>query len=171
MTIETDSSRRRFFFKAGAALSVPLAAGAANAGAADHPDSTAAYKTLGDVDAIRRLQQNLAHQINTASVAGAAAYFVRAADAAALAGVSRLVPADFGERDLVEIAPGGLAARAEFHCTVETQTPIEARGTLVEMARQQGEGFIRRSATRVLEASYTMHEGCWRIERLRFRDA
>jgi hypothetical protein len=169
MTMPNDSSRRGFFLKAGAALSAPLVA---CAGAPGHPNPMApADKTFGDVDAIRKLQQNLAREINTASGAAAAACFVRAADAAALAGVSGLVPADFGERDVVEIEPGGRAARAEFHCTVETRTPIEARGTLAEMARQQGEGFVRRRATRVLEARYTMHEGRWKIERLRFRDA
>jgi hypothetical protein len=172
MTMPADSSRRRFFFKAGAALSVPLTAGVAGAGAVDQPGSMAATDEMRrDVEAIRKLQQNLAREINAASVAGAAAYFVRTEDAAALAGISRLVPADFGEHDLVEIEPGGVAARAEFHCSVETRTPIEASGTLVDMARQQGEGFVRRRETRVLEARYAMREGRWKIERLRFRDA
>jgi hypothetical protein len=171
MTIDTDSSRRRFFFKAGAALSAPLAAGTVVAGSADSPGSaTAAVETLRDIEAIRKLQQNLAREINAGTAERAAAHFVRLMDATTLAGIRRLTPADFGETDLIEIEPDGLSARARFHCKVETETPIEAGGTLVEMARQQGEGFVRRCETRVLEADYSRRDGCWKIEQLRFVD-
>lgn len=165
MTIHTDSSRRRFFFSAGAALSAPLALG--TAGAADRrPSTTAADKALRD---IHDLQQSFAREINAGKANRAARYFVRATDIADLTDVRRIVPADFGERDLVEIAPDGFSAHARFHCTVETQTAIEAKGTLVEMARQQGEGFICRLENRMLEADYVMRDGHWRIERLSFR--
>lgn len=171
MTTNSVSTRRRFFWKAGAALSAPLGIGAAEAAAAKDGDSAAALKSLGEIDAIRRLQIDLASRLNSGAASTLDDLFVGSAGPAALAGIRRIAPADFGERDLIELAADGRSAHARFHCAVETQAPIDAEGTLAEMARQQGDGFVHRQEARVLEADYMVLDGRWRIERLRFREA
>ena len=46
--------------------------------------------------------------------------------------------------DAIAVAADGTAT-ARLACTVTTATPIESGGTLVEMARLQGDGFVVRS--------------------------
>lgn len=168
MTTHSVSTRRRFFWKAGAALSAPLAIGTAKAAVPEHDEAAADLKSLGDIDSIRRLQIDLTSRLNSGTTSTLDDLFVGSADTAALAGIRRIAPADYGERDLIELAPDGRSAHAKFHCAVETQAPINAEGTLVEMARQQGDGFVRRQEARVLEADYVLQGGRWKIEHLRF---
>jgi hypothetical protein len=168
MTTNSVSTRRRFFWKAGAALSAPLGIGAAEAAAAKHGESAAASKSLGDIDAIRRLQIDLASRLNSGTARALDDLFAGSAGTASLAGIRRIAPADFGERDLIELAADGRSAHARFHCAVETQVPIDAEGTLAQMARQQGDGFVRRQEARVLEADYVVRDGRWKIQSLRW---
>jgi hypothetical protein len=168
MTNKKVATRRKFFLKAGTALSLPLAAGASAiepvmAGDA-RPDAT------GHITSIRRLQQVLAREIGDASGRGAD-LFVAGKLPASLAGVTRLLPADFGEHDAVEIAVDGLAAHATLRCAVETQIPIAAEGTLIEMARAQGEGFVRSTAFRMLDMVCVRERGTWKIKTLAMREA
>jgi hypothetical protein len=165
MSTHTVSSRRRFFVKAGAALSVPLAVGPADARTAGDPAS-ADYRAVDAVTSIRELQRDLAREINAGAPDRAAGRFLDPTMTQTLAGVRRLAAADFGEHDLIEIAPDGASARAQFRCDVETETAIDVDGTLAEMARQQGEGFVRRRETRILDARYVLRNGLWKIERL-----
>ena len=55
------------------------------------------------------------------------------------------------------------SASAHVACTVETATPIEDCGTLVEMARAQGEGFVTRSERRMLRGTFVKRDGIWKI--------
>jgi hypothetical protein len=48
---------------------------------------------------------------------------------------------------------------------VTTATPIESCGTLVEMARLQGDGVIKRAERQVLTSSFVKRDGAWKIER------
>lgn len=56
-----------------------------------------------------------------------------------------------------------------IHCVVETETEIGPNCTLVEMARQQGEGVLRRSEARVLESGCVKRDGVWKLTRAVFR--
>ena len=155
------ATRRNFFVKAGTALSVPLAAGA----------STTDPDALDPVESIRRLQRALAreinesHEINGAGGRGAD-LFAAGKWPAELAGVTRLLPADFGEHDAVEIATDGRTAHATLHCAVETRVPIAAEGTLIEMARAQGEGFVRATACGMLDMVCVREGQTWKIKTL-----
>ncbi len=49
---------------------------------------------------------------------------------------------------------------------METATPISGEGTLIEMARLQGDGMIKRSERRVLYGSFVKRNGIWTIDRV-----
>jgi hypothetical protein len=138
-------TRRWFFAKAGATLAAPLAATAAFAGERDGAGYLAGRRSaFEDVDAIRALLAALL------------------ADPARLgldAGANIAADRD----DAITIATDG-AATARVPCTVETATPIESCGTLVEMARLQGDGVVRRSERRVLASTFVKRNGIWHIE-------
>jgi hypothetical protein len=166
MKSRTLSSRRRFFFSAGAALSAPLAAGTAFAGGADDARADA----LDTVESIRRLEQALAARIVSGDADGIAKLFLDPERVASLDGVRRIAPTGFGERDVVELGADGESARIELPCELEIEAEIEAEGTLVEMARLQGDGLLRRRETRTLEAELAVAaDGTWKFRRLEFR--
>jgi hypothetical protein len=162
------ATRRNFFVKAGTALALPLAAGAATTDLVTREDPP--LGTLDPVKSIRRLQQALAREINDATGL-TSELFAGGKVPAELAGVTRLLPADFGEHDAVEIATDGRTARATVHCAVETQVPIAAEGTLIEMARAQGEGFVRTTACRVLDMVCVRAGETWKIKAFAMHEA
>jgi hypothetical protein len=163
---KNQATRRKFFVKAGTALSLPLAVGASSV------DLAAAMPAVAPdhVKSIRRLQQALAREINDATGRGAE-LFAAGKLPAELAGVTRLIPADFGEHDAIEIASDGRAAHATLRCRVETQFPIVAEGTLIEMARAQGEGFVRATARRRLDMACIRQGETWKIKTLAMHEA
>ena len=68
----------------------------------------------------------------------------------------------------VDVATDGTAA-AQVLCTVETVTPIAGGGTLVEMARLQGDGVVKRSERRVLFGRFVKRSGVWELESAELR--
>jgi hypothetical protein len=138
------STTRRRFFGGAAMLAAPLAAGAA---ASD--DLAARLAALEDANAIRALLRRFVEGINA---------HARAAPEIHVRSVSLDADAT------VDVATNG-SARAQVLCTVETATPIADDSTLVQMARLQGEGVIRRSERRVLDCSFAKHDGIWILER------
>ena len=48
-------------------------------------------------------------------------------------------------------------------------TPIDGCGTLVEMARLQGDGLVERSERRVLVSSFVKRDGVWKFENAEFQ--
>ena len=176
MTTKTVSTRRRFFWKAGAVLSAPLAAVTArDASAEGVADESAALRVrlamLEDVEAIRELHRTYARLINAQARAEAAALFAAPAEARLDVRIRRLTADRFGQEDVIEVAADRATATARIHCTVETETPIEPRCPLVEMARAQGDGVVRWSERGVLENAYVKERGAWRILRSAYRSA
>jgi len=175
MKTSAVSTRRRFLWKAGAALSVPLAAAgavqAAVAGSEDSGSLKVRLAELDDIDAIRGLQQSFAQRINAGLSDDVGELFSGSANPDAFSGLCNLAPSDFGEHDVIELAADGKTASTETHCTVVTETTIEADGTLAEMAHQQGDGVRQRTEMRVLEADLVKRRGHWKIQRLGFRNA
>ena len=153
MSTKPAASRRTFFGKAGAALLAPLAASRAFAGERRGDDLAARLAALEDANAIRELLQRHAQGINAGTNA----------------------PPDANVRTLrldSEIAVavvGDGTATAHVDCSVETATPIAGGDTLVEMARLQGEGMLKRNERRMLVGSLVNRRGTWQIERLEFR--
>jgi hypothetical protein len=156
-------TRRTFFGHAGAALAAPLAAGAALARDTDDgSDLAARLAALEDAAALRDLQQTFARLLCAGAYAEVAALFADPARASIDTGVRLLVPAADAD-DAVTVAAGGTAT-ARLGCTVEIVTPIAGDGTLVEMARLQGDGFVKRSERRVLASSFVKRNGLWKFE-------
>jgi acyl-CoA hydrolase len=174
MTRDTQATRRFFFRQAGAALSAPLALAASLApearGEAREADPTRVAE-LEDARAIVDLHRRYARVVNAGAYEELSKLFAEPASAQVDVTIRALRAEDFGDRDVVEVAADRSTATARIHCTVDTATPIEPDGTLVEMARQQGEGVLKRSESRVLEHECVRVDGRWRIKRSVFRDA
>jgi hypothetical protein len=172
MKTTVNSARRGFLWKASAALAAPLAVGAASASAhaTARDASQARLAELEDVNAIRELTRRYVRHVNAGAHEDAAALFAEPARADKR--FARTLSADpLGGEDSIEIAAGGTSATGRLHCTGVIETPIEPATPLVEMARAQGGGVVRRSERGVLEGTYVKRDGGWRIGRLSFRAA
>ena len=162
MTRQASSTRRSFIRKTGVALSAPLAAAAAAVPVrAEVPGDSLAEQLarLEDVNAIRALNQAFARQVN-------------AGDAEPLGidpSIRNLSAQEFGERDVIEIAPDRQTATSVMHCAVDIETLIGPSCPLVEMARQQGGGVVRRAETGVFNIAFVMRDGMWTIHRATYR--
>ena len=141
MKTTVNSARRGFLRKAGAAIAAPLAVGAASASARapGDRDAQARLAQLEDVNAIRELTRSYVRHVNAGAHGEAAALFAQPAHADARFALTTLA------------------------------TPIEPVTPLVEMARAQGGGFLKRSERGLLEGVYVKRDGCWKIGRLAFR--
>ena len=172
MKTTVNSARRGFIWKASAALAAPLAVGAASASAhaTARDASQARLAELEDVNAIRELTRRYVRHVNAGAHEDAAALFAEPARADKR--FARTLATDpLGGEDSIEIAAGGTSATGRLPCTAEIETPIEPATPLVEMARAQGGGVVRRSERGVLEGTYVKRDGGWQIERLSFRAA
>ena len=136
-----DRRTRRSFFGSAALLAAPLAAGTALAS----DDLAARLAALEDANTIRALLRDWARGV----AAGKSA-----APAASIYGLT--LDADVS----ITVADNGTAT-ASVPCVVETATPIDGNETLVEMARLQGDGVVRRAERRVLHGSFVKRDGCW----------
>jgi SnoaL-like domain len=161
------ATRRGFLFRATAALSAPLtlAAVAEPSAPARQGALEARLAALEDANAVRELQHAYVRAVNAGERAAARALFagsVRAVCDETLGAIA----AAAGDEGWFEIAADRSTAIARLPCTVRYVTPIEAPGsTLVEMARLQGEGTLRRHVRGVLEQAFIREDGTWKIER------
>lgn len=138
-----NPTRRAFIGGAGAALAAPLAVAPAPAAEA-HDTAAARLAALEDQAAIR------------AALAELLAEPKRLELDSAVSGIA----AD--RTEAIAVAADGTAT-ALVACTVETATPIESCGTLVEMARLQGEGLVRRRERRTLKSTFVKRNGTWQL--------
>lgn len=137
------STTRRRFFGGAALLAAPLAAGTAVAG----DDLAARLTALEDANTIRALLRDWVRGV----LAG-----VAPAPAANICGFTL-------DADVAITADENGSATASVACIVETAIPIDGNETLVEMARLQGEGFVRRVERRVLHGSFVQRDGGWHL--------
>jgi hypothetical protein len=115
------------------------------------------------------LQQRYVRLVNGGAHGDAAALFVDAARAVVDVSVRHVTPTgDAG--DTITFGADGTAT-ASLHCAVKTATPIEGDGTLVEMARLQGDGILQGTELRVLESTFVKRADGWKIDRLAYRSA
>jgi hypothetical protein len=166
MKAKSISTRRKFFLQASAALSMPLAASAAQAAKAYDSSSNPRLAALEDENAIRELQQAYARLVNSGAYDKADDLLVDRSAVQIDASVRSLSMDGFGEHDAIEIAADRKTASARTLCAVRTETAIGPSCTLVEMAREQGEGVLRRAEKRVLRSDYVNVGGAWKIARL-----
>lgn len=155
-------TRRSFFGAAGAAVAAPFAATVAFAGQRDGAGYVMGRRgALEDANAIRALAQRYARLAGTGKQKALAALFADPAHASVAEHVRSIV---VDGDDAIEIASDGTAS-ARVPCIVTTATPIEDGGTLVEMARLQGDGFVKRTERRTLTSAFVKRDGTWKIER------
>jgi SnoaL-like domain len=143
MKTTVPSTRRSFIQKAGAALSAPLAVAAATVPASAAPESPDPLAVrLGLLEDWHAIQ---AHAGEFAHAQGA-------------------VPVEFGLHDDVVFAPDGQTATARVHCIMSVEEPIGPDCPLLDMARQQGGGVVRRTERGVFEIDYVRRDGTWTLE-------
>jgi hypothetical protein len=136
------STTRRKFFGSAALLAAPLTAGTAVAS----DDLAARLVALEDANAIRALLRDWARGVAGKGARSAANVYGFTLDP----DVS------------ITVADNG-TAMASVPCVVETATPIDGNETLVQMARLQGDGVVRRTERRVLHGSFVKREGRWHL--------
>ena len=144
-----SKTTRRKFFGGAAALAAPLAAGAAVTREPTSDDLEARLQALEDANAIRAALQGYVRRVNLGA---------EAPPGANVHGLTLDLDA------AIEVVADGTTAKAEVPCTVETATPLEPCGTLVEMARLQGDGSVKCSEQRVLVAELSERGGVWTCE-------
>jgi hypothetical protein len=146
--MKSTTTRRKFFVGA-ATLAAPLAGGAAIMG----DDLSARLAALEDEKTIRAVLRDWVRGVGAGEVA---------APAANIHGLT--LDADVS----ITVAENG-TARASAPCVMETATPIDGDETLVEMARQQGDGVVRRAERRVLHSSFVKRDGGWHLANAELR--
>lgn len=152
-------TRRSFFGQAGAALAAPLATTVAFAGERDGAMFVyGRLATLEDANAIRVLHRRYARLVS----AGGERLTPLFADPGNVSVDDHVRSVVVDGDDMIEISSDG-TAKARLPCIVTTATPIESCGTLVEMARLQGDGFVTRTGRRVLSGSFVKRNGTWKI--------
>jgi hypothetical protein len=157
-------TRRSFFRHAGAALAAPLAATAAFAGQHDGRGYILGRRdVIGDVNAIRVLQLRFAQLVGDRKAI--AALFADSCHASVGEHVrSAVIDGD----DAIAITTDSTAS-ARVPCIVTTATPIADSGTLVEMARLQGDGVVTRSERRTLASELVKRDGRWQFVTAEFQ--
>lgn len=172
MNARTATTRRRFFCTAGAALAAPLAvatAEASNGIAGDNQALKAELALLADMNAIRDLHEAYARLVNAREHEALANLFADPAAARAADGIRRVSADQLEPSYTIEVSADHESATARIACTVEIETPIEPSCALVEMARAQGGGVVRRSERGVFENAYVKERGRWKIKRIAYR--
>ncbi len=174
-------ARRRFIWKVGAALSVlASAATTATAGTSKRVANEAGSSSreqleqlvhrlglLEDANAIRQLQRAFGHALNNHLQENLASLFADASEAQVNGAVCILDSAR--PADVIEVAPDRRSATAQFHCLVKAEAPLTSSSTLIEMARQQGQGTRTWWEAGLYENSYVQSADGWKIQRLRYR--
>jgi hypothetical protein len=168
MKPQAVTTRRRFFLKAGAALSAPLAVATAHGSGNAGEDTATLYARLAlleDMSAIRDLNLRYAQHVNARERAEIARLFADPADAPIDDGIRGIAAESFAQ-DAIQISADRTTATARLECEVVIETPIEPRCPLVDMALEQGGGVVKRSERGVLENAYVKRSGIWKIRRM-----
>ena len=166
------SSRRSFIVTAGTALSAPIAVAAATlpaSPAVDLDDPSARLARLEAMAAIRALNQQYARSVNVGERDALAGLFADPSAAAIDPAIRSLVVDSAAGDDAIEVAPDGRSATARLHRVVEVEDAIGPSCPLVDMAREQGGGTVRRRGRVLLENAYVQHDGVWKIHRTAWR--
>jgi hypothetical protein len=162
MTMKARSTRRSFIRKTSVALSAPLAAATSVVPVGvEAVDDTLAGRLarLEDVNAIRAVNQAFARQVSRGDAQGIGID----------PGIRDVVASEYGEYDVIDVAPDRETATGVMHCMVQIETPIAPSCPLVEMAREQGGGIVRRTESGVFENVYARRDGKWIIQSSTYR--
>ena len=186
MTRRSDEGRRGFIGSASAAIAGTLAWGASRPAAGTPAQPRA--------DAVRALHREYIRRLNTGALdqlpdlfsSRARVWFNGGIFEGRDRGVRRLFVEHFGKRlrpepahltlldrphaeDFIEVASDGAFARARFHCLVQAQSTFQSTLTLIEMARQQGQGAAQWWEMGRFDYTYARSDVGWRMAGLRYR--
>ena len=161
---DTISTRRRFFAKAGAAISAPVVLVTAGVRPAAADVLEAKVVELEDEIALRRLRLDTIADLNGGS---------RDALDALEQGLRQIVAdqeADAAASVVFDTDRASACVRVP--CAARLEEPIEAPGSaLVDMARLQGEGVVTRVEPRVLEITCARTSAGWALSGAQLRPA
>ena len=166
------ASRRHFIVTAGTALSAPIAAAASTlptSAPVDLDNPVARLARLEAVEAIRDLNQRYARALTAGEPDALVALFTEWRAATVDSGIRGVAVDPAAAADAIEVAPDVRSATARLHRVVEAEDAIGPSCPLVEMAREQGGGVVRRSERVLLENAYVRHDGVWKIQRTVWR--
>ncbi len=149
-----------------------------------------------DADAIRQLQQSFARALNERRYEDLVALFADDAEVhfngnvfvGQARGVRQLYVEQFGRRFTdahpepaqacvvdsdepcsIDVSADRQSATARFPCRVQIETALDGPSSLVEMARQQGQGLMHSWEHGQYENSYVKCGADWKIRELRYR--
>ena len=167
MTAKSMTSRRSFL-KSGALVAAPLAVVATPAAAAfAHDGSKARLMRIEDERAIEALNRAFLRTFNAAGAKRTGEFFASGKAPKLARGMTGLALDAAAEPERFELSEDGARASARYAVTADFAHALEGEGTLVEMARLQGNGPVRLSEARTLVADYVKRAEGWTIERLR----
>jgi len=164
---KTMTTSRRSFLKSGAIVAAPVVAVATPVVAFAADNSRAKLLRLEDERAIEALGRNFVRKFNASGAKGTSTLFADGKAPKLARNASHLALDPAAEAELLEIAADGASARSRYAVTVESEHALEGEGTLVQMARLQGNTATRVSEQRVLVAEYVKLEDRWAIADLR----
>jgi hypothetical protein len=156
--------RRAFLRNAGAAVaaSTATAAGAAGVAAAtSQQPSEGTVKPGDDERAIHQLHHAFLARLNSGQRDGLGA---------SPSPLPTSILGDAQHLDTISIAPDQQRATARFHCLARLDTALHegASRSLLEMARQQGQGVIQRWESGVLQSEYVKVASLWKLANISF---
>jgi hypothetical protein len=164
MSKDTTTSRRAFL-KTGAIAAAPLAAVGVPVAALAADGSKAKLARLEDERAIGELHGKLLRRLNT----GTAGELFASGKAPKLdAGVRAIAPDHSAEPGAIAFSEDGKRASQRQPVKVEVAEELEGDGTLIQMARLQGNTLALAVLPKTLVAQYVRTGGGWAIESIAF---
>jgi hypothetical protein len=170
--------RRAFIRNAGAtvaattAAAVTTVAGAATAAAtSQQPLPESNPNPSSDRNAIQQLHYAFLARLNGRQHKELHALFASEAEAPQqILRSPAYILGDAQHLDTITVAPDHHHATARFHCLARLEAPLSASSSssLVEMARQQGQGVTQSWESGVLESEYVQAASLWKIARISF---
>ena len=148
--------RRAFLRNAGAAVAATTATAAGAAAAASRQPSEGHAKAGDEEHAIQQLHNAFVAELNSGRHPGV--------------GLPVYILGQAQHLDTISMAPDQQRAAARFHCLARLETALHegAAGSLLEMARQQGQGVIQRWESGVLQSEYVKAASLWKLAKISF---
>lgn len=165
MSKDTTTSRRAFL-KTGAIAAAPLAAVGVPVAALTADGSKAKLARLEDERAIGELHGKLLRSMSSGSAAGE--LFATGKAPKSEAGVRSISPDHSAEPGAIAFSNDGKRASRRQPVKVEIAQELEGDGTLIQMARLQGNTLALAVLPKTLVAQYVRTGGGWAIESIAF---
>jgi len=165
MVMSDITTRRAFFSTAGAALAAPLALDAVEARPSSGTETAVLDRLarLEDLQAVAAVTAAFARRLHAGEPEAVAAVSAATPNRAPLEALRRLSLEAPATVEPIVLGADGSTAAASIPCTAELETPLPPECTLVEMARAQGGGIVRRLAHGAVELLYEKRAGAWRV--------